>query len=283
MDKTIIKDLLIRGVIGISDSERAQKQDILVNITLLGDTSQAGASDLIEDCINYRTVAKKTIAYVERAGRYTVEALCADLARISLEEPGVEGCIVRVEKPGAVRFARSVGVEIERWRDPAKAQHHQAYLSLGSNINPETNLVAAIQRLREKVTIYAVSSIWETPAVGSPGPNFLNATVWISTPLNAEELKQNIIAPLETEMGRVRSTDKYAPRTIDIDILVFNDKIVDENLWVRDFLAIPTAELRPDLVQQSSDKNLARISQELRVQSKIIERKDVILPPILHL
>ena len=283
MDKTIIKDLLIRGVIGISDSERAQKQDILVNITLLGDTSRAGASDLIEDCINYRTVAKKTIAYVERAGRYTVEALCADLPRISLEEPGVDGCVVRVEKPGAVRFARSVGVEIERWRDPSKAQHHQACLSLGSNINPETNLVAAIQRLREKVTIYAVSSIWETPAVGSPGPNFLNATVWISTPLSAEELKQNIIAPLENEMGRVRSTDKYAPRTIDIDILVFNDKIVDENLWVRDFLAIPTAELRPDLVQESSEKNLARISQELRVQSKIIERKDVILPPILHL
>ncbi|MHB8114252.1 MAG: dihydroneopterin aldolase [Bellilinea sp.] len=84
MDRIIIKDLLIRGIIGISERERAQRQDILVNLVLFGDIRAAGKSDSIHDCINYRTVAKKTIAYVERSARYTVEALASDIARFCL-------------------------------------------------------------------------------------------------------------------------------------------------------------------------------------------------------
>jgi FolB domain-containing protein len=114
MDQILIKDLLARGVIGISDRERAQPQDILVNIVLFTDTQKAAVSDNIEDCVNYRTVAKKILAHVETIERYTVEALAADIAGLCLEEKGVEGVRVRVEKPGAVRFSRSVGVEIER-------------------------------------------------------------------------------------------------------------------------------------------------------------------------
>lgn len=114
MDKTFIKDLLVRGVIGISEREREQPQDILINIVLFSDTSKAGQTDNIEDCVNYRTVAKKVIAQVETISRFTVEALAADIAKLCLAEPGVKHVQVRVEKPGAVRFSRSVGVEIER-------------------------------------------------------------------------------------------------------------------------------------------------------------------------
>lgn len=116
MDHVIIKDLLVRGVIGITDTERARAQDIVVNVVMFTDTRKAAETDLIEDCIDYSTVAKKIFAYVEKAGRYTVEALAADVARIVLEQPGVDGTRVRIEKPGAVRFSRSVGVEIERFR-----------------------------------------------------------------------------------------------------------------------------------------------------------------------
>ncbi len=114
MDQTFINDLLCRGVIGISDRERAQPQDILVNVVLFSDISRAARTDNIEDCANYRTVAKNILAYVEKAGRFTVEALSTDLAKICLAEPGVVKVRVRVEKPGAVRFAASVGVEIKR-------------------------------------------------------------------------------------------------------------------------------------------------------------------------
>jgi FolB domain-containing protein len=116
MDKVIIRDLVARGIIGINDWERQQPQDILINIVLFADQEKAGESDDIADCVNYRTVSKKVLAHAESVKRLTVEALAADLARLCLEEPGVQKVQVRVEKPGAVRFARSVGVEIERSR-----------------------------------------------------------------------------------------------------------------------------------------------------------------------
>lgn len=115
MDKVFIKNLLIRGIIGISERERSNRQDIVVNATLFTDTSAAAESDDIADCVNYRTVAKSLIAHVEGTARYTVEALASDLMEICLSGKGVKGAKVRVEKPGAVRFSESVGVEIERF------------------------------------------------------------------------------------------------------------------------------------------------------------------------
>lgn len=113
-DHIIIKDLLLRGIIGINDWEREKRQDILINITLSGDLRAAGESDKIEDAINYRTITKKIIQHVEESARYTVEALATDIAKLCLSAEGVQRAQVRVEKPGALRFAKSVGVEIER-------------------------------------------------------------------------------------------------------------------------------------------------------------------------
>lgn len=117
MDKVIIKDLLVRGIIGINDWERKRAQDILINITLFTDTHRAAETDHINDCVNYSTMSKRVQAHAESAERLTVEALANDLAKICLEDKGVQKVILRVEKPGAVRFAKSVGVEIERSRD----------------------------------------------------------------------------------------------------------------------------------------------------------------------
>ena len=114
MDKIFIKDLMVRGVIGISERERAQPQDIVVNVTLYTENSKGGKSDNIEDCVNYRTVAKAIIKHIQETARFTVEALAEDIASICLETDSVSKAMVRVEKPGAVRFSRSVGVEIER-------------------------------------------------------------------------------------------------------------------------------------------------------------------------
>ncbi|NMC85421.1 MAG: dihydroneopterin aldolase [Anaerolineaceae bacterium] len=116
MDQIFINDLLIRGVIGISDREREQPQDILVNVVMSADIHSAGISDNVEDSVNYRTIAKKILAHVEKVQRYTVEALATDIASLILEDEKVVSVRVRVEKPGAVRFSKSVGVEIERSR-----------------------------------------------------------------------------------------------------------------------------------------------------------------------
>jgi len=117
MDQVFITDLVARGIIGINDWEREKPQEIVINVIMYADLRKAGASDNINDCINYRTVAKKVQAHAESAKRFTVEALAADLASICLETQAVQKVRVRVEKPGASRFARSVGVEIERSRD----------------------------------------------------------------------------------------------------------------------------------------------------------------------
>ena len=117
MDKVIIKDLLARGIIGLNDWESKRAQDILINLTLFTDTKRAGETDDLEDCVNYSTMSKRIQSHAESAERLTVEALANDLAKICFEDKGVQKVILRVEKPGAVRFAKSVGVEIERSRD----------------------------------------------------------------------------------------------------------------------------------------------------------------------
>jgi FolB domain-containing protein len=114
MDKVIIGDLLVRGIIGINPDERTKKQDILVNIVIYTDVRQAAASDAIEDAVNYKSISKRIITHVEQSSDYLVEKLASDIAHIILTEYGVERVCVRVEKPGALRFARSVGIEIER-------------------------------------------------------------------------------------------------------------------------------------------------------------------------
>ena len=114
MDKIIIKNLVARGVIGLNDWEREVLQEILINITVYTDIRQAAETDDIATSVNYRTLSKKVQHHAETAARFTVEALAEDIAGLCLAQPFVQKVNVRVEKPGAVRFAESVGVEIER-------------------------------------------------------------------------------------------------------------------------------------------------------------------------
>jgi FolB domain-containing protein len=114
MDKIIITNLSVRGIIGVHSDERQQPQGIVINVILFTNTKNAGQSDNIEDTVSYSAVAKKIRTHAENAQRFTVEALAEDIARICLEESRVQKVLVRVEKPRAIRFADSAGVEIER-------------------------------------------------------------------------------------------------------------------------------------------------------------------------
>jgi FolB domain-containing protein len=116
MDKVIIKDLVARGVIGVNDWERKIQQEILINIIAFTDTRRAGISDNIQDCVDYKALSKKVLAHAQSAAPLTVEAMANGIANLCLEDAKILRIIVRVEKPGAVRFAKSVGVEVERSR-----------------------------------------------------------------------------------------------------------------------------------------------------------------------
>lgn len=113
-DSIEIRDLLLRCIVGINPEERVKKQDVIINITLFGDMRRAGRSDDIEDAINYKTLTKRVIQLVEESQFFLVEKLAHSIAGIAIQEFGVERARISVEKPGALRFARSVGVTVER-------------------------------------------------------------------------------------------------------------------------------------------------------------------------
>jgi FolB domain-containing protein len=116
MDQIEIRDLLVRTIIGTNPEERTQRQDVVINLTMFTDTRRAGQTDNLSDTVNYREVAKQVIALAEQSQFFLVEKLAEEIAALVLEDPRVQGVRVRIEKPGAVRFARSVGVCIERQR-----------------------------------------------------------------------------------------------------------------------------------------------------------------------
>lgn len=116
MDKVIIQDLKVRGILGIHDWERVTPREIVISLTLYTDTRRAARTDDIADCVDYSALAKKIRSHAECAARMTVEALANDIAELCLQESKVRKVMVRVDKPGAVTEAASVGVEVERAR-----------------------------------------------------------------------------------------------------------------------------------------------------------------------
>jgi FolB domain-containing protein len=116
LDMIHIRDLTIRCIVGIYPHERREKQDVNINITLHADLRKAGRTDCIEDTVDYKSVKKRVLAMVEASEFYLVEKLAERVAEICLEGQGVQAVRVLVGKPGALRFARTVGVEIFRRR-----------------------------------------------------------------------------------------------------------------------------------------------------------------------
>lgn len=149
---------------------------------------------------------------------------------------------------------------------------HKAYLNLGSNIQPEINLVRAIHLLEKQGDVQKISNAWESESVGSPGPNFLNACVLFVSPHTRVELKEQVIHPIETKLGRKRTEDKYIPRTIDIDIILFDDQPHNEKVWETSFVIVPLAEIYPGyqnpLTGARIEETAARLRQEIWMEPR---------------
>ncbi len=116
MDRIYIRDLLLRCVIGVYPEERRERQDIIVNVTLAGDFSAAGRSDDLADAVDYKVTKKAIIRLVEDSAFNLVETLAERIAEVCLANARVRQATVTVDKPGALRFARSVALEITRAR-----------------------------------------------------------------------------------------------------------------------------------------------------------------------
>jgi 2-amino-4-hydroxy-6-hydroxymethyldihydropteridine diphosphokinase len=152
---------------------------------------------------------------------------------------------------------------------------HHVYLSLGSNISPELNLPKALDALQSLLDIKATSTAWESPPYGGEGPNFINSIVQVVTNKEINEFRTRVLRPIEAQLGRVRGEDPNSPRPIDLDILIFDDNIIDPSIWYRPYLAIPLAELIPELENPLTGESLADIAKQLMNESLTFPRPEV--------
>jgi len=116
-DKIVIKDLLLRCIIGTNESERREKQDVLINVAIWADLTQATETDDVSKTVDYKQITKDIVKLVEKSEFFLVETLAESVAKVCLQHERIEKVRVTVEKPGALRFARSVGVEILRRKE----------------------------------------------------------------------------------------------------------------------------------------------------------------------
>lgn len=116
MDRILIRDLMVRCIIGVDPEERREKQDVVINIALSADARKAAGSDDLQDAVDYRSIKKEVYVLAEASQYNLVESLAERVAEICLAHDGVEQAVVTVEKPAALRFARSVAVEVTRSR-----------------------------------------------------------------------------------------------------------------------------------------------------------------------
>ena len=157
---------------------------------------------------------------------------------------------------------------------------HLAYLSLGSNILPEENLVRAVKLLQQYGEIEAISNAWESKSVGAEGHNYLKACISFVSSFSLAGLKERVISPIEQALGRKRTGNKFAPRTMDIDIVIFDNASCDDKYWDQAFVVIPLAEIFPTftnpLTQEPLHETAALLRRELwmEMRQRILNRSD---------
>ena len=153
--------------------------------------------------------------------------------------------------------------------DQESKEIYPVVIGLGSNISPSENLRSSIYLLGRLVPINIVSGVWQTPSIGSPGPEFLNAAALITTQLSVEDLRSNLLRPIENLLGRIRTKDPNAPRTIDLDILIYDGKMLDAKLWSYAHMAVPVAEILPAYIDPLTGEKAAAIAEKLQKSSDI--------------
>ncbi|MBN2685964.1 MAG: dihydroneopterin aldolase [Pontiellaceae bacterium] len=116
MDKIFIRELALRCIIGIYPEERREKQDVVINVEMHCDLRKAGTSDDLNDTVDYKSIKKSILKLVEESRFQLIETMAESIAAIALSDKKVQAVVVTVDKPGALRFAKSSAVEITRKR-----------------------------------------------------------------------------------------------------------------------------------------------------------------------
>lgn len=153
----------------------------------------------------------------------------------------------------------------------------RAYVGLGSNVDPETNIRVAVRLLAERVYVVALSTFYRTESVPSGAPAFINGALALETHRQALALKREVLRYVEERLGRKRTPDKNAPRTIDCDLLVYGDEVTHDpelvlpssDIEEHPFVSIPLIEIAPDLVLPGSRRRLIDVCASVSLHAML--------------
>lgn len=274
MDKIYINNLEFIGFHGVFPEEKKLGQKFLVSLELIVDTREAGKTGDLTKSVHYGLVAQDVERVFLEKSIDLIETCAENIAEMVLKKYElVKEIKVTVKKPWAplqMHF-ENVAVEISR-------KWHKVYLSLGSNMGDKReNLLEAIKRVGEleNTEVVKSSTILETEPFGYiEQDNFLNACLEVKTLLTPQEFLSSILK-IELNMGRVREI-KWGPRVIDIDILFYDDEIIQEdNLavphpWIceREFVLEPLSEIAPNYVHPLERKTIMMLARKLKESGK---------------
>lgn len=251
-DLIILDSLEVECIIGIFDWERETRQTVAIDFELACDMQKAAASDDISDAVDYKIITKEIIALVEPSKFRLIEKMADEIARLCLSHSGVKRATITVSKPGAVRGSKNISVRISR-----PVSDFKMYLGVGGNIEPEKNIEAGLKLLRERFDVTKTSSVYRSPAWGvkEKQPDYLNLAVEVFTDKDIFSVRAEL-RWIEELLGRARTLDKFSPRTLDIDLLLYGEKIADDGygklphpqLLTQPFVYVPMVEIAPELL-----------------------------------
>jgi len=273
-DRVFIESLAIDTVIGVFEWERQVRQSLVLDVELHTDLTRAGLTDRLVDTVDYKALSEALRQRLESCRYRLVETLACDAVEICLERPLVDKAIVTVHKQRALRHARDVAVQVERSRgSPSARPAHRAFIGVGSNIDPVAQVRQGLSRLHDMFGAIRVSPAYETDPVGAPGSGqFLNLVVEVRTDLSPKALLKKLRA-LETEAGRQRNAERSAPRTLDLDLLLFDDLVHEalpqlphSQVAEAAFVLVPLADLEPDRVHPTLGRTIGDLRAELPIR-----------------
>jgi dihydroneopterin aldolase/2-amino-4-hydroxy-6-hydroxymethyldihydropteridine diphosphokinase len=278
-DYIVLTGLKISCIIGIFDWERKQKQDILIDLKIPCDVRKASQRDNIVDAVDYKKIAKTTIAFVEKSDFQLVETMAEKLADLLLKTFKLSEMELSVSKPAAIRGSQNVGVKIHRTNSIANREE-LVFLSLGSNINPHRNLEFALKEIAAKYSLQGLSHVYETSPVGySKQPAFWNMATAVATQEKPEEIRL-WLATLEKKTGRKKTQKIFGPRTLDVDLIAWKNLVQKTKMFhlphpdiaTKAFVLFPLLEMAPSWIEPKTQTPLIELAASFKDKSQKIKQ-----------
>jgi len=264
-DIVYVRDLQVAALIGIYDWERQIRQIINIDLEMGWDNRKAAATDDIQYTLNYKAAAKMVVELVKQSEYQLVETLAERIAVLLLDKMQIPWVKVTLGKPKAVSGSREVGVMITRKR---KAQ---VYLDIGSNIDRKYNIRSCMQQLRLEFPDIVFSRAYESAAEGFEGDPFINLSASLQTEKSYQQMSR-YLKRLETDHERQRNGVKFSSRTLDVDILFYDDLVLQPDIDLPrkevtqyPFVLFPLAEIAANFIHPELGLSIS----ELVAQSKL--------------